>query len=130
MRRLGRIHTAHRKAHAALAVDLEHLDAHDIAFLQLVTHPFDAFIGDLRDVHEAVAARQDRDEGAKIHQARNLALIDAPHLDVRRDEFDATLRLAPGGTADGCDLDRAIIFDIDRGAGLFGYLADHRSALA
>src|SRR4029077_17078313 len=46
---------SHREAHATLAVDLEHLDAHVVAFLELVRHPLDALLADLRDVHQAVA---------------------------------------------------------------------------
>ena len=42
--RLGRIDTTHGESHAALAVDLEHFHAHDVAFLQLVTHPLDALV--------------------------------------------------------------------------------------
>jgi hypothetical protein len=40
------------------------------------------------------------------------------------------LRLAARGAADRGDLDRAIVLDVDGGAGLFGDLADHRATLA
>ena len=77
------------------AVDLEHLDAHDVAFLELVADPLDALVGDLRDVHQAVLARQDRDERAEVHEARDLALVDAADFDVGGDQLDA--RAAPRG---------------------------------
>ena len=40
------------------------------------------------------------------------------------------LRLAAGGAVDRGDLDRAVVLDVDRGAGLFGDRADDRAALA
>src|ERR1700733_7139674 len=124
--RLGRIDAAHRQSHAPLPVALETLHAHQIAFLQLVAHALDAFIGDLRDVHQSVAPGKDGDEGAEIHQPRNLALVDAPDFHVSGNELDAPLRLAPGGTAHRGDLPRAVVFDVNGGAGLFGDLPDHR----
>src|SRR5688572_11042119 len=127
---LRRVDVAHAQAHAALAIDLEHLDAHDVAFLELVADAFDALVGDLRDVHETVAARQDRDERAEIHEACHFALIDAADLDVGRDELDALNRGAAGFAVDGCDLDRAVVLDVDRRAGLFRDGADDRAALA
>src|SRR5437762_1097490 len=89
---------AHRQADAPLAVDLEHLDANHIAFLELVTDTLGALVGNLRDVHQAVAAGQDGHESAEIHQARDLAFVHLTHLDIGGDELDAPLRLAPGGT--------------------------------
>ena len=53
--------------------------------------------GDLRDVHEAVAARQDRDERAEVHEPHDLALVDPADFDVRRDQLDA--RRAPARPA-------------------------------
>src|SRR5580704_6599469 len=128
--RLGRIDAAHGESHAALPVDLEYFHAHDIAFLELVAHPLDALVGDLRDMHQAVTAGQDGDEGAEIHQAYDFALVDAPDFHVGGDEFDAPLCLAPGGAAHRGNLHRAVVFDVDRRAGLFGDLADDRTTLA
>src|SRR5262245_37672825 len=51
----GSVDVAHAQAHAALAVDFEHLHAHVVAFLELVGHALDALLADLRDVHQAVA---------------------------------------------------------------------------
>src|SRR5689334_4453110 len=125
-----RRHVPHRQTHAALAIDFEHLDAHVVAFLELVRHLLDALLADLRDVHETIAARQDRDEGAEIHQASDLAFIDAADFDIRGDELDARQRLATGGARDARNLDRAVVLDVDRRAGLFGDLADYRATLA
>src|SRR6185437_4460724 len=126
----GRVDVSHRETDPALAVDLQHFHADDIAFLQLVAHALDALVGDLRDVHQAVAARQDGHEGTEVHQACHLALVDAADLDVGRDQLDAPLRLATGGAVHGGDLHRTVALDVDRRAGLLGDLADHRPALA
>ena len=52
----------HRQPHAALAIDLEDLDLDDVAFSKLVADLFDPFVRDLRDMHEAILARQNCDE--------------------------------------------------------------------
>ena len=81
-------------------------------------------------MHQAVAARQNRHEGAEVHQTGDLALIDAADFDVRRDQLDAALSFAACRALHRCDLDRAVVFDVDRGAGLFRDLPDDRAALA
>src|SRR5450631_1948754 len=129
-RPLGGIHVAHGQAHAALAIDLEHLDAHHIAFLELVADTLDPLFGNLRDVDQTVAARQDGHECTEIHQARDLAFVYAAHFDIGRDEFDATLRLAAGRALHRRDFHRAVVFDVDGSARLFGDLTDHGAALA
>src|SRR6185503_20064904 len=89
-----------------------------------------ALVGDLRDVHQTVLARQDLYEGAEVHQPYYLALVDAADLDVRGNQLDPALRLAAGRTDDGCDLDGAVVLDVDRGAGLLGDRANHGATLA
>ena len=81
-------------------------------------------------MYQAVAPRQDRDKGTKVHQLGHLAFIDPAHFDIGGDQFDAALRLAPGGTDHRGDLDCAVILDVDGGAGLLGNLPDHRATLA
>ena len=49
----------HGKAHAALFVGFDDLDADLLAFLEVVGDLVDAFVGDLADVKEAVLARQE-----------------------------------------------------------------------
>src|SRR5690348_2815832 len=126
----GRVDVAHRQTDSSLTVDLQHFHADDVAFLQLVADTLHALVGDLRDVHQAVAARQDGDERAEVHQARDLALVDAADLDVRRDQLDAPLRLTAGGAVHRGYLHGAVALDVDGGSGLLGDLADHRPALA
>src|SRR6185312_9356927 len=126
----GRVDVSHRETDSSLTVDFQDLHADDVAFLQLVAHALDTLVGDLRDVHEAVAAREDGDERAEVHQAGHFALIDATHLDVGGDQLDAPLRLAAGSAVHGGNLHGAVALDVDRGAGLLGDLTNHRPALA
>lgn len=121
---------AHAEANAALPVDLEHLDPNDVAFAELVADVLDALLGNLRDMHETVAARQDRDESAEVHQPGDLAFVDLPDFDICRDQLDALLRRAAGRHIDRSDLDGTVVLDIDRGAGLLGDGADDCAALA
>src|SRR5690606_24003124 len=121
---------AHAEADATLTVDLEHLDLDDIAFLKLVADPLHALVGDLRDVHEAVLARQNRDEGSEVHQANHLALVDPADLDLGGDHLDALFRCTPRSRVDRRDLDRAVVLDVDLGAGLLADRANDRTALA
>src|SRR4051794_30554454 len=127
---LGRVDLAHAQTDPTLTVDLEHLDLHDVAFLELVADALHALVRDLRDVHEAVASRQDRDERAKVHEPHDLTFVNSSDFYVGRDELDAFLCLSSGRTVDRCDLDGAVVLDVDRGAGLFGDAANDCTALA
>ena len=81
-------------------------------------------------MHEAVAPRKNGHECTEIHQARNLPLVNPADFDIGGDEFDTPLRLAPRGAADRGDLHRAVVLDVDGGAGLFGDLPNDRATLA
>src|SRR5690606_16131927 len=102
---------AHAEADATLTVDLEHLDLDDIAFLKLVADPLHALLGAPRCVHEAVLARQNRDEGSEVHQANHLALVDPADLDLGGDHLDALFRCTPRSRVARRDLDRAVVLD-------------------
>src|SRR5690606_4522033 len=119
-----------RQADAALLVDFQHLDLDHVAFLELVGDPLHALAGDLRDVHQAVLARQDGHERTEVHDLGDLALVDPARLHVRGDLLDTGLGGLAGGTVDRGDGDGAIVLDIDLGAGLLGDGLDHRTALA
>jgi len=53
------VHGLHAEAHAAMFVDLQHLDLDHVALGQLVAHVLDALVGDLGDMHQVVLTGQD-----------------------------------------------------------------------
>src|SRR5688572_8969577 len=120
----------HRQADAALLVDFQHLDLDHVAFLELVRDLLDALVGDLRDVHQAVLARQDGDERTEVHDLGDLAFVDATGLDVRGDLLDAGLGGLRGGSVHRGDDDGAVVLDVDLRAGFLGDRLDGRTALA
>src|SRR6202000_86928 len=120
----------HAEADTPLLVDLQHLDLDHIAFLELVADALDTLFGDLRDVHQAVAARQDGHEGAEVHQFDDLALVDATHFHIGGDVLDALAGGFALGLVHGGDLDGAVVLDLDGRAGLLLDAAHHYAALA
>jgi hypothetical protein len=64
-------------------------------------------------VHQTIAAGQDGHEGAEVHQAGDLALVDLADLDIGGDQPDALLGLFAGALLDREDLDHAVVVDID-----------------
>src|SRR3989344_1076771 len=118
------------KTDAALLVHFQHLDADDLALAQLVADVLDALARDLRDVHQAVLAGQDGDEGAEVHELGNLAFVDHADFDIRGELLDAAHGFLRGIVVGRGDLDRAVVLDVDGAAGLLGERADGRAALA
>ena len=76
-----------------VAFDVDHLHQHLIAFLQLVVDVLDAVLGDLADVQQAVSAREDFHEGAKLDEANHLAQIRLSDLGRGRQVADNLQRL-------------------------------------
>ena len=96
----------------------------------LSRHALDALFRNLRDVHQAILARQDGHERAEVHQARHAAFIDAADFDFGGDQVDAALGFPAGLAVDRRNLDRAVVVDVDRGAGFLGDGANDCAALA
>ena len=119
----------HRQPHATLVVCLDHLDAHDLAFLQIVGDLIDPLLGDLRDVQQAVLARNQLHDRAEIEQAQHRAFVDLADLDFGRDVLDPLARHIACIGVHRRDRDAAIILDVDRRAGFLGQRANHRAAL-
>ena len=110
----------HRQTQAAFLVGFQNLHAHRLAFLQIVGNAVDALVGDLRDVQQAVLARQHADNRAEIEQLQHGAIVDAADFDFSRDFLDATLRRFAAFGRDAGDRHGAVVVDVDRGAGFFG----------
>ena len=79
------IHSLHAQTDASLFVYFQYLDLDDVAFREFVADFLDAFFGNLRDMHQTVTPRQYGDEGTKIHEFRNLALINTPDFHISGD---------------------------------------------
>ena len=109
----------HGEANTPLFVGFDHLDAHLLAFLQIVGNLVDAFVGDLADVKETVLAGEQLNDGAEVEQTLDRAFVDLTDFDFGRDELDATAGLFDAGRIGARDRDRAVVFDIDRRAGFF-----------
>src|SRR5688500_9763756 len=71
------------------AIDLEDLYVDDVAFLEDVRDLTNTLVGQLRDVHEPVGAREDLDEGTEVDDLADGAAVDASHLGLGRDRADA-----------------------------------------
>src|SRR5450830_603607 len=74
----------HRQLDAALFVGFHDLDLDDLAFPQVVGDFFDTLVGNLADVQQAVLARQQVDQRAKIKDLDHWAFVDL--ADFRSEE--------------------------------------------
>jgi hypothetical protein len=107
-----------RESDLAVAADLDDLHLDFVAFLHDVGHALDARVRHLGDVKQAVGAGDDLDERTEVGDALDRALVDGPDLGLRGEPLDDRERLVDGvGVARG-DVDRAVVLDVDRDAGL------------
>ena len=65
----------HGKTDTILVIDLKNLHENDLAFLEVVADLVDAFMRDLADVQQTVAARQNLNDSAEVEQSLNLAFV-------------------------------------------------------
>ena len=112
------------EADLAHRVDAGHHDGNLVADLADIFDFFDPFAVELGDVHHAIRAGQDLHEGAEIGDADNLAGVDATQLRGFGDGFDALACHLRAFAIGGGNVDGAIFFDVDLGAGLFLQGAD------
>ena len=79
-------------------------------------------------MHQTVLARQDVDEGTEVDDALDLADVDLADLGFGSDGQHALLGSLGRFLGFAEDLDRAIVFDIDRSLGLLADTTDGRAA--
>ena len=60
----------HGKTDTILVIDLKNLHVNDLAFLEVVADLVDAFMRDLADVQQTVAARQNLNDSARSEERR------------------------------------------------------------
>ena len=107
-----------RKFDPAFVVDPDALHPHHLADLGYVFRPIDPEIRQLGDVHEAIFARENFDEGAEFFDRDGPAMIDLADLHFLRHAADDFLRARHRFAARGVDVDGAVVFDINLRAGL------------
>src|SRR5450759_5230888 len=119
-----------REVDPALAVDLDHHNHDLVADRDNVLDGRDVVVGQLADPDQAFLAGQDLDETAEAHDPGDLAQVEPADLYVAGERLDPLDGLA-GVLARHCrDLDRAVVLDVDLGAGFLLDLADHGATLA
>src|SRR5258708_28078219 len=77
---------------------------------------------------QTVAGAQEVHEGAEIDDLHDLAGVDHADFRLRHDPADPVDRLLARGIVGRGNLDRAVILDIDLGAGDLADLPDHLAA--
>src|SRR5262249_48738321 len=120
----------HTQSNSALTVDFQYLDPHHLAFCQSVADIGNAFIGNLGNVDQTLLAGKDIDERAKVHQLGHCAFVNSTHHDISGDTFNAAYGFLTGSKICCCDLDDAIISDIDHRAGFFSQGTNGDTTLA
>ena len=83
---------------------------------------------ELADVDEAVLGAEEVHEGAEVHHLDHGALVDRGRLRIGGDRLDPVDRRLDRLAVGGGDLHRAVVLDVDLGAGLLDDLADHLAA--
>ena len=118
----------HRQPDLAALVEAEELDLHLVAFLDHVARLLHPARRQLADVHQAVLGAEEVHEGAEVHDLDDGAFVDVADFRLRGDRLDPVDRRLDRIRVGGCDLHRAVVLDVDLGAGLFHDLADHLAA--
>src|SRR6476661_2386985 len=117
-----------REAHLAVAVDLDHLDRHDVALGEHVAHRADAVIRDLGDVEQPLVAGNDLHEGAELLDRLHLAHVDAIDLRLAADVLDDADRHLGRLRARGEHGHLAVVLHVDLGPRLLLDAADDLAA--
>ena len=89
-----------------------------------------ALLVELADVHQAVGAGQDLDEGAEVGQALDQAHVELADLGLGGEALDDVDGLLGQQAVGRGDVDRAVVLDVDGHAGLRGDAPDGLAARA
>ena len=104
--------------HAAFFIDADALGGNDVAGFDDVFDLIDAEVCEFRDVDEPVAAWEELHEGTEVSGADDAAGVGGTHFGFGEDVADEAHGDVERFLADGVDVDGAIVFDVDFGAGL------------
>src|SRR5438445_10765776 len=107
------------------AVHRDDLHQHLVPFLEYVLDLLHPRVREIRDVHEAVGAREDLHERAELHDPPHRAEIGLSHLRLLRQRADHLDRLLDTLAVRRGDGDRPVVLDVDRRSGAGGDALDH-----
>src|SRR5450830_2071940 len=127
-RRLGCCNVLDGQLDTAAVVHVQYQHFHFLAFFQDVGHFLYASVAQHRDVNQTVLAWQDVDECAEVDDALNLTDVDLADFSFRGDAQDALTSRFSRFLGFAEDLDRAVVFDVDRSLGLFTDRTNGRAA--
>ena len=123
-RSLGGSNVLDGQLDTAAVVHVQYQHFHFLTFFQDVSHFLYASIAQHGDVNQAVFARQDVHECAEVDYALNLADVDLADLSFSGDAQNALTRRFCRFLGLAEDLDRTVVFDVDRRFGFFTDCAD------
>jgi len=119
------IHTvAHGEIDPALAVDFHNLYFDQVTLADNVFDFLDPFPGELADVDQAFLARQEFDEGAKVHQAGDAAFKDLAWLGIIGNALDDRNGFVSSFAVGRRNKDAAVILDVNLDAGFLDDAVD------
>src|SRR5450830_180478 len=127
-RRLGCCNVLDGQLDTAAVVHVQYQHFHFLAFFQDIGHFLYASVAQHRDVNQTVLAWQDVDECAEVDDALNLTDVDLADFSFRGDAQDALTSRFSRFLGFAEDLDRAVVFDVDRSLGLFTDRTNGRAA--
>src|SRR5437763_15490632 len=119
----------------AFVIALDAFDPDGATGFDDVFGAFDPEVGQLRNVDESFLARQNFDKGAELFGGNNATLIGRADFNFLRHPADDFLRARHRFATGRVDVDRAVIFDVNLGAGFshdpldrFAARSDERAA--
>src|SRR5260221_1015864 len=118
----------HAELDLAAIVEAEDLDLDLVADLDDISDLADALRRQFADMDETVLGAEEVNEGDEIDDLHDLAVVDDAELGLRDDAANPVDRRLGGIAVDRSDLDRAVILDVDLGAGDLADLTDHLAA--
>src|SRR5213595_3412285 len=107
-----------RELDSSFVIDADAFYPNDVADLRHVFRSFYPEIGQLGNVHQSIFARENFDECPKFLGRNNTALIGGADLNLARHSANNFLRPRHRFTTGRIDVNRAVVLDVNFGAGL------------
>ncbi len=107
-----------------LGIDLQYLDLDHVSHLHDVFYFLNTMPCQFRNMNESLFARQDLDEGAKVHYSFHLADVYLADFGFLYDRLNDILRFVDIVGIDAGDSDLAVVVDINGDIEVGDYLTD------